>query len=311
MPIITSSPRRRRRPLLRSAMVLGLALLPLTTLTACGDDTDDAGSSGEGGAKTAVTIGYQDFGESDVAAHIYGEVLAADDFTVEYQPFKDRAAIYAAFESGDIDLAVEYAASGVEFLNKNAGEASSDVDATVSALEAQLAKLDLAAGKVSEAVDTNALVVAGDADYDKISDLSADLKLGGPQDCPSNAGCIPALKDKYDLDFSASFVPLDASGPLTKEALEQGDIDVAVLFSTDPSIADKGFKVLEDDKGIFNADNILPVGTKSFVTDNKAILDKVSAAFTTENVTEFAKRFVIDKEDSDTIAKDFVKDNNL
>ena len=310
MSIPTSSTSRRKRPAVRTALVLGLAVLPLTTLAACGED--DAAS---GGDKGSITIGHQAFGESEIVAHIYGDVLESDGFTVKYQSFKERSAIYAAFESGDIDLVPEYAASGLEFLNKNAGEASSDIVATAEALDAQLAKIDLAAGAASDAVDTNSLVVTADTAKDKsltkISDLSADLKLGGPQDCPSNASCIPALKEKYDLDFTANFVPLDLGGPLTKAALTEGDIDVAVLFSTDAGIAANKWVVLEDDQGIFNADNILPVGTKSFVDGNTAILDKVSKKLTTANVTALNKRYDIDKDDADAIAKDFITDAGL
>lgn len=310
MPIPTSSTSRRKRPTLRTALVLGLAVLPLTTLAACGEDDTASGDD-----KGSITIGHQAFGESEIVAHIYGDVLESDGFTVKYQSFKERSAIYAAFESGDIDLVPEYAASGLEFLNKNAGEASSDIVATAEALDAQLAKIDLAAGAASDAVDTNSLVVTADTAKDKsltkISDLSADLKLGGPQDCPSNASCIPALKEKYDLDFTANFVPLDLGGPLTKAALTEGDIDVAVLFSTDAGIAANKWVVLEDDQGIFNADNILPVGTKSFVDGNTATLDKVLKKLTTANVTALNKRYDIDKDDADTIAKDFITDEGL
>ena len=306
------------RPKLRIATALGLAVLSLG-LTACGDDSNDTAdgstTTAAAGTTTEVTIGHQAFGESEIVARIYGDVLESKGFTVKYQSFKDRAAIYAAFKSGDINLVPEYAASGLEFLNGNAGEASPDITATAEKLTAQLTKIDLAAATPSGAVDTNSLVVtektAKDKSLDNISDLTADLKLGGPQDCPSNASCIPALKTTYGLDFTSNFVPLDLGGPLTKKALEQGDIDVAVLFSTDASIADKGWKVLNDDKGIFNADIIVPVGAKDVVTANAAVLDAVSKKLTTKNVTEMNKRYDIDKEDADVIAKDFVKDEGL
>jgi len=315
MPNPNPTPRRRTRRRLRTTAVFGLAALALLGLTSCGDDDDTTADTASGGDKGTITIAHQAFGESEIAAHIYGDVLEAEGFEVEYQSFKDRAAIYAAFESGDVDLVPEYAASGLEYLNGNAGEASPEIDPTLEKLTAQLDEIDLAAGAASEAVDTNSLVVTSatsdDKGITKISDLTDDLKLGGPQDCPTNAGCIPALKDTYGIDLSANFVPLDLGGPLTKEALENGDIDVAVLFSTDATIADKKLVVLEDDQGIFNADNIVPVGTKSFVDANKATLDKVSAKLTTANVTELNKRYDIDKEDADDIAESFIADNGL
>ncbi|MFN8051802.1 MAG: ABC transporter substrate-binding protein [Acidimicrobiales bacterium] len=297
---------------LRSTAVVLLAAAALV-LSACGkDDTD---TSADSSSKTEVKIAYQAFGESEIAARIYGDVLEADGFKVSYQSFKDRAAIYAAFKSGDVNLVPEYAASGLEYLNDNAGEASPDITATAKALDAQLAKINLAAGTPSKAVDTNSLVVTADTSSSKklkkISDLTADLKLGGPQDCPTNAGCIPALKKTYGLDFTSNFTPLDLGGPLTKAALKQGDIDVAVLFSTDAGIAANKWVVLTDDKGIFNADNIVPVGDKTLVADNKALLDKVSAKLTTANVTALNKRYDIDKDDATTIAADFVKESGL
>jgi osmoprotectant transport system substrate-binding protein len=69
----------------------------------------------------------------------------------------------------------------------------------------------------------------------------------------------------YGIDLSDGFVPLDGGGPLTVAALEGGEIDVAILFSTDGVIADKGWVVLEDDQGLINADNIIPVLTDEVV----------------------------------------------
>ncbi len=77
--------------------------------------------------------------------------------------------------------------------------------------------------------------------------------------------CIPGLQSVYDLDLSANFVPLDGGGPLTVAALDEGEIDVAILFSTDGTIADKGWVVLNDDKGLINADNIVPVASQELV----------------------------------------------
>ena len=42
-------------------------------------------------------------------------------------------------------------------------------------------------------------------------------------------------------------------------ALEGKQIDVALLFTSDPSISAKGFVLLEDDKKLQRADNIAPV----------------------------------------------------
>jgi osmoprotectant transport system substrate-binding protein len=281
-------------------------------LAGCSSDDD---SSNDNDPTKKVTIGHQAFGESEILAHIYGDALAPAGYEVSYQSFGDRAAIYAAIEAGEVQLVPEYAATALEFLNGNAGEASPDIISTAAKLETALAEKDLAAAEASAAVDSNSLVVTGqkasDESLKKISDLSADMKLGGPQDCPTNAGCIPALKETYDLDFSGNFTPLDLGGPLTKQALEKGDIDVAVLFSTDSSIAKNKWVVLEDDKGIFNADNVIPVGTADFVEANAEVLDSVSEKLSTANLTEMNREFDVDKKDAAEIAEAFVQDNGL
>jgi osmoprotectant transport system substrate-binding protein len=301
----------------RLAVLVALVTAVAVVAVACGDDKDDSASGSASTAKPEVKIATQQFGESEILGQIYGQVLAADGFKVSYQSFKDRAAIYAAVNSGDANFVPEYAASAVEFLNGNAGEASPDVEATVKALQAQLAKKGLVALKPATAVDSNALVVtkatATKDGLTSISDLKATSKLGAPQDCPSNAGCIPALKKTYGLDFTNTFVPLDSSGPLTKQALKSGDVDVAVIFSTDSSIAENGWVVLKDDKKIFNADNIIPVVTQKLADDADLVklVNSTSAVITTENLTALNKRFDVDKEDADAIAKSFISDKQL
>jgi osmoprotectant transport system substrate-binding protein len=303
----------------RTSRLALTALLVIAALgaAACGDDDDDGSSDASDSADVQVNIAHQAFGESEIAAQIYGQVLAANGFDVGYQGFDDRAAIYTALESDDANFVPEYAASGLEFLNGNAGVASPDAVATVNALNEELSDKGLVALEPSNAVDTNSLVVTREFSESKkitkISELTPDLRLGAPQDCPTNAGCLPALQKTYGIDLSANYVPLDASGPLTKEALKNGDVDVAVIFSTDSAIEANDWVVLEDDKAIFNADNIVPVLTDALAQNGQLVelVNGVSAALTTEQLTKLNKRYDIDKEDADAIAKDWLEENGL
>src|SRR5690606_9503360 len=121
------------------------------------------------------------------------------------------------------------------------------------------------------AIDTNAFVVtpetADGMGIRSISDMAgkeADLTLGGPPDCETNPFCIPGLQDVYGIDLAGSFTSLDA-GSVTVQALEAGEIDVAVLFSTSGVIADKGWILLEDDQSMLAADNVVPVVSTALV----------------------------------------------
>lgn len=295
------------------ATVLAFALLA----AACG--SGDGADPGDG---PAVSIGAQAFGESAIIAEIYKGALENAGFAASIQAlggFRDIE--LGAFESGDINLAPEYAASMLEFLNGQAGEATGDAGETTDLLNAELEPLGLVALEPSEAVDTNAFVITAETSsalgittLSDLADKGSDLVLGGPPDCETNAFCIPGLVSAYGVDLSASFQPLDA-GQVTVQALEAGQIDVALLFSTSGVIADRGFVLLTDDKTMLAADNVVPVLTieledayGSSITD---VLNDVSSKLTTADLTAMNKLFDIDNQDADAIAADWLSDNGF
>lgn len=108
-----------------------------------------------------------------------------------------------------------------------------------------------------------------------------------------------------------SFVPLDP-GAVTFEALENGDVDMALLFSTQGVIAEKGWVVLEDDMTLQGSDNLIPlVRSDKLDTDVEATLNAVSAALDTETLTELNRRVDSDKEDTEAVARDFLTEAGL
>lgn len=297
--------------------IAGFAL----ALSACSSDGETTVAGGEDRPDgPTITIGAQDFGESSILAEVYGQALADAGYDVEQQALGGfRELVYTSLASGDINFAPDYAASALEYLNDAAGEASGDIDATAAALSTAAAAEGLVVLDASPAVDSNAFVVtaetAEELGLSKVSDLTPDLVLGGPADCPENASCLPGLSRVYGLDLSDGFTPLDGAGPLTVAALEAGEIDVAILFSTSGVIADKGWVVLEDDQGLINADNIIPVTTDEVIDaygdDFTAVVNAVSAALSTAELAELNRRFEIDKEDADAIATDWLTDEGL
>ncbi|MGH2691884.1 MAG: glycine betaine ABC transporter substrate-binding protein [Actinomycetota bacterium] len=141
--------------------------------------------------------------------------------------------------------------------------------------------------------------------------IASQLTLGGPPECPERPFCIPGLKETYGVEFG-EFLPLDVGGPLTVEALRSGDIDVGLLFSTSSVIGDEGWIVLEDDKSLQSAENITPV-VRTEVLDATITerLNAISAALTTENITELNGRVEIDGEDPADVAADFLDSEGL
>jgi osmoprotectant transport system substrate-binding protein len=318
----------RRRHLQVVAALAALSLLG----AACGDDDDDTEAGGDGGSAAApadipdgptLTLGAQDFGESLILAEIYEGALVDAGYEAEIQEvggFRDL--LFDAFDEGDINMAIDYVASQLEFLNGGAGEATSDVNTTLGALEPLLEAMGLVAATPSEAVDTNAFVVTEETSDElgitTLSDLAekgADLTLGAPQDCESNGFCIPGLQRVYGVDLSANFTPLDFG--VIPTSLDEGAIDVGVVSSTDGRLADEdsGWVLLEDDEGMFAADNIFPVVSEEVVDaygdDLIGYLDSISAELTTEDLIELNKRYDVDKDDAEDIATDWLDEHGF
>jgi osmoprotectant transport system substrate-binding protein len=313
MAITTSS--RTLRLLVGVVAVLGLAV------AACGSDDDTAGDDTTAIEGPTITIGAQDFGESAILAEIYGQALTASGYTVAQQSlggFRDIS--MGALSTGEINFAPEYVASLLEFLNDQAGEATGDVTETMVKLETELTPLGLVALEPAPGVDTNAFVVTAETSerlgVTSLSDLATvdePLRLGGPADCETNPFCIPGLAGTYNVDLSENFVGLDAGVVAT--AMVNGEIDVAVLFSTDGRIADAGWVLLDDDQSMLAADNIVPVVTAELIEAYggamAAIVNGVSERITTEVLTELNRQFDVDKESAADIARAWLTSEGL
>ena len=77
---------------------------------------------------------------------------------------------------------------------------------------------------------------------------------------PVQTGCWGS-RTKYGLDIApANFVAIsDGGGPATVQALIDGTVTAANIFSTSPAIAQNKLVVLEDPKNNFLAANVVPL----------------------------------------------------
>jgi glycine betaine/choline ABC-type transport system substrate-binding protein len=143
--------------------------------------------------------------------------------------------------------------------------------------------------------------------------LSTTLTLGGPPECPQRPFCLLGLQDTYGLEFK-EFVPLDAGGPLTVQALTGGQIQVGLLFTSDPAIATNGFVLLEDDKQLQLADNIVPVLRQEVLDANPAVADllnDIESRLTQEELTNLNKAVLVDQKPSADVARDWITAQNF
>jgi osmoprotectant transport system substrate-binding protein len=165
----------------------------------------------------------------------------------------------------------------------------------------------------SAAQDTNVFVVNPTTErryrvstMSSLADVAAHLTIGGPPECPLRPFCLPGLHDRYGIVFD-DFRPLDAGGPQTVAALRSDDVQVGLMFSTDPSIEANGFVPLLDDRHLQNAENITPVIRADKASEEvRRLLDGVSARLSSDLVTDLVGRVLIDGESVPEVARGFL-----
>jgi osmoprotectant transport system substrate-binding protein len=300
----------------RHAVWLAAALAALATVAAAcgGTSTPTPGATPKG----TLTVAGFNFAESSILAQIYGQELVHNGYTINYKlNLGSRKVVLPALGSGQIDLYPGYAASELEELNKGAGEATADPVATTAKLNTYLEKISAVALTPSPAFDGNSYAVTK-ATADKynlktLSDLSPvapQLVFGAGPECPTYKFCLPGLMSVYGIHFKQTLT-LDTDGPATRAAFQNGTIQAGLVFSTDSWFRSIGLVVLQDDKHMIAADNVVPVIRTAVATpDVKSTLDKISAGMTTADLITMVSQAELLHQDADAIAKAYLQKHN-
>ncbi|WJV47058.1 ABC transporter substrate-binding protein [Streptomyces flavofungini] len=301
------------------------AVVALTAgLTACGGDSleDDKGSDG---GKGKIVVGSARFTEQKVLAELYAGVLRDAGYDASVKTVQNREVYEPELKKGTIDVAPEYAATLTEFLNlkKNGADAkplaSSDLDATYGELTKLAGARGLKALPAGEAVDQNAFAVT--ADYAKehklktLSDLGKSgekVRIAAGDECETRPFCAPGLKKKYGIDV-AGIDPKGVGTTQSKQAVKNGTDQLVLTTTTDATLKNFGLVILEDDKKLQNADNILPVVNEKEAGDKKiaAALAKVTKTLTTDDLIELNRKVDAEREKEADVAKEYLESKGL
>ena len=291
-----------------------------------GATEDDAGATEAATGATAaeqvtetIQVGSTNFAEQELVAEMYALALEDAGYTVERRfQLGAREIVFPALQNGEIDVYPEYVGTLLEFLNGGAGQATADTQETLGLLEEQLSDEPIEVLEPAEAQDKNGLVVtqatAEEYNLESVSDLqgvASELTLGGPPECPQRPLCLPGYEEVYGLEFG-DFVSLDAGGPLTISALEGGEIDVALMFTTQGIINANDWVLLEDDQGLQPAENIVPaIRDDSLDPTIRDTLNAVSAVLTTDQLTALNRRVSVDEEAVAEVAQSFLTEEGV
>ncbi|WP_432181801.1 ABC transporter substrate-binding protein [Streptomyces sp. NBC_00063] len=317
----------------RRIAVAAVAVGALTTgLTACGGDSleggksDKAGSDSAGsGKKGTVVVGAAGFTESKVMAELYKQVLADAGYSASVKTVENREIYEPQLAKGAIDVVPEYAATLAEFLNlkKNGVDAepvaSSDLDATVTALRGLAGPEGLTVLDAGEAVDQNAFAVS--ADYAKqhhlktLSDLGKSgqkVKIAAGDECEKRPFCAPGLEKTYGIKVSG-IDPKGVGTTQAKQAVKNGEDQLVLTTTTDATLKNFGLVLLEDDKKLQNADNIVPVVNTKDAGDKAiaAVLGKLTKTLTTGDLVELNRKVDAERQKEADVAKEYLRSKGL
>jgi osmoprotectant transport system substrate-binding protein len=275
----------------RTGRAVVLALL--VVVVACGDDAPPRSTAAE--LDASVTVASFNFDESELLGELYAQSLEAAGLPVDRElRLGARELVSPAIEQGLVDVVPEYVGSGLTFLAPERPSVRDPEEARRQLQEA--AGPDVVVLAPARAQDQNGFVVrAGTAQRHglrTISDLrpvAPQLVFGGPPECRGRRLCLRGLEEVYGLTFE-SFRPLDSSGPLTVAALLGDRVDVALLFTTDGALASDELVLLEDDKGLQPAENVVPVVRRAILDRHGPrvadALEAVNAALDTRALVE-------------------------
>ena len=294
----------------RTRLAVATAAVAVLALTACSsEDPLAAGEDGGGGGDTIV-IGSQDYYSNEIIAEIYAQALEGEGYEVDRQfRIGQREAYLPEIEGGDLDLFPEYSGPLLQYWEPDTeARLAEDVYAALTeATPEGLRVLDQ-----SPATDQDSYVVTrefaekwGLETIDDLAKVTEPLTLGANSEGENRPNGPKGLARAYGVEVG--FTPIeDGGGPLTVKALKDGDIQLAIIYTADPSIKENDLVTLEDTKGLFLASHVVPLASDDVDEDAAAVIDEVSAAMSAEDLVDLNSRSVEEELPAATLAEDWL-----
>ena len=296
----------------RSRFLAPLAVVvSATLLTACGSsDSVDSSASSE---SEAIVIGSQDYYSNEIIAEIYAQALEAGGHEVQRDFRIGQREVYVSeIENGSIDLFPEYSGPLLQYWEPNTeARLSEDVYTALKAAAPENLKIL----EQSEATDQDAYVVTrafaeqyGLQTIEDLAKVDVPLTLGGNSEGENRPNGPKGLASAYGINVG--FTPIeDSGGPLTVKALTDNQIQLAIIYTADPTISDNDLVVLEDTKGLFLASHVVPVASADLDPAAQEIINNVSTEMSPEELIALNAQSVNDQANAADIAAGWLEEN--
>jgi osmoprotectant transport system substrate-binding protein len=302
----------RRAPALVAALLLALS--------ACGSDDDerDRGSAQPQGGKLRITLGTQDFPEARLLGELWRQALAVNGYAVDLRKrIGPTEELDRAVRAGEIDGHPAYTGTSLSIVF---GEEVSGLDAerTYDQVKELYASRGQALSGMTPYQNVDAIATTALLAQRKRLRTIADLRkldrftLGARPEFEDLYLGLEGLQQVYGLT-NATFAPVTLGAQYT--ALDQGDVDAANVFTTDPQLRGGGYAVLEDPERLFGSQNAVLVvdagkleriGAAPFMR----VVDAVNRRLTTGAIVDMNEA-VTEGQDDGEVAQRFLRQVGL
>jgi osmoprotectant transport system substrate-binding protein len=296
---------------MRNSLLAALASAALV-LSGCAAVTEDPAPEMEAApAMTEViVVGSQAYYSNEIIAEIYAQALESAGYEVERKfQIGQRDAYLPELESGAVDLFPEYTGNLLQYYAPDT--MATQADAVYEELQSALPE-GLTALAMSPATDQDSYNVtaefAAENNLVSIADLAGldGLVLGGAPELEERPYGPAGLLETYGV-----VVGFDATGDITVDALVEGVISLANVYSGDPRIAEFGLVTLADPEGLFLASNVVPIASSDVAAELAAIIDPISRALTPEALVALNLQSIKDQLSAAEIAAAWLAENGF
>lgn len=264
-----------------------------------------------------IVIGGKTFNEQFILAHMISLLLEEQGLNTEVKTGLNSLPLYEGMKTDDIDIYVEYTGTAYsEILNLSAPDVwDKDVvytavadgvedDGIVLMFRIGFENAYSVAVEEAWAAENNVETIWDLRAYDQNMTLGSDLVFHDRPD-----GYL-ALQDVYGIEFKnvQSMEPT-----LMYEAIKNDEVDVIPPYTTDARIDSYNLRVLEDNKSALPPyEGILLVRDELAI--NQTLVDTLSVlenSIDAEKMRELNTKFDVDKEEAETIAREYLIDQGL
>lgn len=223
-----------------------------------------------------------------------------------------REVVEPALQQGFVDVVPEYLAAALDFEAPDGGVPEDPATAARRLREA-LRDDGVTVLLHAPAVDRDAVAMhaprAEELGIETLDDLArqADsLDFVAPPECPERSACLPHLRADYGIEFR-SFTGLPPGLPIAL-ALESGEADVGLVFSSDALVPQHDLVLLRDERGRGRPEHVVPLVRTEVLErfpELARALGRVTRALDTASLVSLNRR-VATGEDHRAVARDWL-----